>query len=338
MKKGTEMTIPLGSPAPAGPPGRMPARMAGWLVAFAAALLLPVVSKEAFYIHTGVITATSAIAVIGLMLIYRVGQLSFCHAAVVGLGAYTGALFSTRWGFPAPLSMITAMAIVGLATSLLGWIILRTRGVYFVLITFATGQVLGLMFLDLESITGGAVGLSGVPAPSMLGFNFDTPFSYYYLALAMLALAIAFATRILESDIGHAFDAVSSNVALAESSGIATLSYQILAFVIGSMLAAGSGVIAAHYTRFVTPGSYEITFMVNLIVMLVLGGRTSVTGAVVGALFVGPLMEILRDMKEMENIIYGVIVLLVLRFVPGGITSIPGRVVASLRNRSGGRP
>jgi branched-chain amino acid transport system permease protein len=337
MSKGTETLASFGTPAPVRRIGGIPMQWAGWVAAFAAALLLPALSDEAFYLHTGVLVSTSAIAVIGLMLIYRVGQLSFCHAAVVGLGAYAGAIFSTRWGLPAPLSMIAAMSIVGLATAVLGWIILRTRGVYFVLITFAFGQVLGLMFLDLEPITGGAVGLSGVPAPSLLGFAIDTPFSYYYLALAMLALAVAFASRIIESDIGHAFNAVSSNVTLAESSGIATLNYQILAFSIGSMLAAASGVLAAHYTRFVTPGSYEGTFMVNLIVMLVLGGRTSVAGAVVGALFVGPLTELLRDTKEMENIIYGVIVLLVLRFVPGGLTSIPGRIAAALSKQSGGR-
>ncbi|MGI4813745.1 MAG: branched-chain amino acid ABC transporter permease [Janthinobacterium lividum] len=302
----------------------------GWLLALLLAAVWPLVSGDVFYIHMGVMVAITAVAVVGLVMIYRVGQLSFCHAAFVGIGAYAGAIFSTRFGLPFLASMAVAVLGVGVVAAALGWLILRTRGVYFVLITFAFGQVLGLMFLDLEPITGGAVGLSGIPAPSFAGFAFDTPFRYYYLALAALAITVLFVRRVLSSNIGHAFDAIANNMRLAESSGIATYAHQVLAFAIGSGLAAASGVLSAHYTRFVTPGSYETSFMVSLIVMLVLGGRTSVAGAVAGAIFLVPLAEILRDTKELENIIYGLVVLGVLRFIPGGIVSVPARLKSLL--------
>jgi branched-chain amino acid transport system permease protein len=301
-----------------------------WLLALLVAAVWPLLSGDVFYIHMGVMVAITAVAVVGLVMIYRVGQLSFCHAAFVGIGAYAGAICSTRFGLPFLASMAVAVAGVGVVAAALGWLILRTRGVYFVLITFAFGQVLGLMFLDLEPITGGAVGLSGIPAPSFQGFTFDTPFRYYYLALAALTITVLFARRVLASNTGHAFDAISNNMRLAESSGIATYAHQILAFAIGSGLAAASGVLSAHYTRFVTPGSYETSFMVSLIVMLVLGGRTSVAGAVAGSIFLVPLAEILRDTKELENIIYGLVVLVVLRFIPGGIVSIPARLKSLL--------
>jgi branched-chain amino acid transport system permease protein len=193
------------------------------------------------------------------------------------------------------------------------------------------------MFLDLQTITGGAVGLSGVPAPSFFGFKFQTPFSYYYLALAFCAAVVVFANRLLSSGTGRAFDAINSNLRLAEASGVPTLRYQILAFTIGSALAALSGVLSAHYTKFVTPGSYETAFMVTLIVMVVLGGRGSVAGAVIGAAFIVPLTDVLRDTKEWENIIYGLIVLLTLRFVPDGLSSIPRRVRAFYARRRGPR-
>lgn len=290
------------------------------------ALLFPFLAKDTYHLHTAVIIINTAIAIIGLMIISRVGQLSFCHAAFAGIGAYGSAIFSSKLGIPPYASLFIALAIVILLSACLGWLILRIRGVYFVLITFAFGQLLGLLFIDLEPITGGAVGLSGIPIFSILGLNFDTPFSYFYFSLFCLLLVIGFVTRLLNSNIGRAFDSISNNVKLAESSGIATHRKQILAFTIGSALAALSGVLSALYTQFVTPGSYENSFMVSLIVMLVLGGRQSIAGAIIGAAFIIPLAEILRDMNEFENILYGVVVLLTLRFVPGGLSSIPERL------------
>ncbi len=309
---------------PAAPPPKRKA--VPWLIALALAIILPFLAKDSFYMHTAVMVAISAIAAVGLMMIARVGQLSFCHAAFTGIGAYGSAILASKAGMPVAISLVLAIVVVSLIAAALGWLILRIRGVYFVLITFAFGQLLGLMFLDAEPLTGGAVGLSGVPSFALFGHKLNTPFAYYYLALACLGLAVFIASRILASDIGRAFDSIAANIRLAESSGIATLNYQILAFTIGSALAALSGALSAHYTQFVTPGSYETSFMVSLIVMLVLGGRKSVAGAVLGAAFIVPLAEVLRDMDEFENIVYGLVVLATLRFVPGGLVSIPGRL------------
>lgn len=333
------MTAPtLATSVPVTSSPRFQPRLAAWLAALLVALVAPLFAPDSFYLHTGVTVAVTAIAVIGLMLIYRVGQLSMGHAALVGVGAYTSAILTTRLGLPFLASMVLSVAAVALCAVVLGWLILRIRGVYFVLITFAVGQVLGLMFLDLQTLTGGAVGLSGVPPPSFLGLRFQTPFAYYYLALACCAAVVVFASRLLASDTGRAFDAINSNLRLAEASGVPTLRFQILAFTIGSALAALSGVLSAHYTKFVTPGSYETAFMVSLIVMVVLGGRGSVAGAVIGAAFIVPLTDLLRDTKEWENIIYGLIVLLTLRFVPDGLSSLPRRARALLARRRGGTP
>lgn len=306
-----------------------------WLAVFVLAVLLPVFGRDSFYMHTAVMVAITSIAVVGLMLIYKVGQLSMAHAALVGLGAYGSAILNTRFGLPFWWTLLASVAITALCAAVLGWLILRIRGVYFVLITFAFGQVLGLMFLDLQPITGGAVGLSGVGAPDLFGFKVQTPFAYYYLALFFCALTLVFALRLLASDAGRAFDAISSNLRLAEASGIATLRYQILAFTIGSALAAMSGVLAAHYARFVTPGTYETSFIVSLIVMLVLGGRGSVAGAVAGTAFVVPLAELLRETRQLEQIIYGLIVLLTLRFVPDGLASVPARAARLMQRLRG---
>lgn len=308
-------------------------RTAAWIAVVVAALLLPLLAGESIYLHTAVTIAITAIATIGMMIIYKVGQLSMVHAAFVGVGAYTSAVLSMRLGVPFLVGLAVSVAGVALAAALLGWLILRIRGVYFVLITFAVGQMIGLLFLDLESITGGAVGLPNVPPASLFGMKAQTPIAYYYLALAFCALTALLGTRLLASDTGRAWSSISSNLRLAESSGIPTMRYQILAFSIGSALAALAGALSAHYTRFVSPASYDMTLIVSLVVMLVLGGRNSVVGALTGTVFVVPLAEVLRDARDMQNIIYGLVVLLALWLFPEGLIGIPARIARLLSFR-----
>jgi branched-subunit amino acid ABC-type transport system permease component len=303
----------------------------GWLVAAAAIALVPMLTRSPFLSHLGVMAALSAIAVIGLTIISRVGQLSLCHAGFIGVGAYTSAIVTKTFDAPVFVGVLCACAGAALVAAILGYFVLKTRGVYFVLITFTFGQVVGLLFLDLDWLTGGAAGIRGISAPSLFGASIDTALSFYPLALAALILVVIFAYRLLGSSIGRAFDSIASNLQLAESSGIPTFAYQNLAFVIGSVLAALTGALMAHYVRFVSPTSYEYDLTVTLIVMMVLGGRGSVAGAVIGAVFLTLLSDALRDTQQLQNVLYGAAILVVLRFAPDGVVSLPIRLTSRLR-------
>jgi branched-subunit amino acid ABC-type transport system permease component len=302
-----------------------------WLILAAAVALVPIVARSPFLSHLGVMAALSAIAVVGLTIISRVGQLSLCHAGFIGVGAYTSAIVTKAFDTSAFVGIVCACVVVALLSATLGYFVLKTRGVYFVLITFTFGQVVGLLFLDLDWLTGGAAGIPGIAAPSLFGASIDAALGFYPLALAALILVVIFAYRLLGSSIGRAFDSIASNLPLAESSGIPTFAYQNLAFVIGSVLAALSGALMAHYVRFVSPTSYEYDLTVTLIVMMVLGGRGSVAGAVIGTVFVTLLSDALRDTQQLQNVLYGVAILVMLRFAPDGIVSIPPRLTSRLR-------
>jgi branched-chain amino acid transport system permease protein len=291
-------------------------------VLLAAALVLPQLTTNQFYIHLANLTLLNAIFAISLGLIGSVGQISLGHAAFVAAGAYVSALAALNFKIPPIFGIILAGLVTGLAAALLGKVILRLRGVFFVLVTFLAGQVFNLVMLNWESVTHGANGLIGIPAISILGFSFGTRLRFYYFALAAFIIVVVFVWALMRSQYGRAFRSIADNVRLAESSGIDVSRYQIIAFALGSGIAGATGAAMIHYIRFLSPDSYTFNDSVAYITMLVVGGRHSMLGAILGSLFLTPLPEMLRGLVGLQQIVYGAILLGVLLFLPNGLISL----------------
>lgn len=294
-------------------------------VALAAALVLPQLTANQFYLHLANLVLLNAIFAVSLGLIASVGQMSLGHAAFVSAGGYISALAALNLGLPPILGIVLAGLVTGLAAALLGRIILRLRGVYFVLVTFLVGQVFTLIVLNWDSVTHGANGLIGIPAISLMGFPLSTRLRFYYFALAAFIVVVTFIWLLMRSQYGRAFRSIAENVRLAESSGIDVSRYQIIAFALGSGIAGASGALMIHYVRFLSPDSFTFNDSIAYITMLVVGGRQTMIGGVLGALFLTPLPEVLRGLVGAQHIVYGAILLAVLLFLPGGLASI-GRV------------
>lgn len=292
------------------------------LVLVAAAGLVPLLTQNPFYLHLGVLIYLNAIFVIGLGIIARVGQLSFAHGAFAAIGAYSSVHAVMGLGMPYLAGVALGAAVAGMLAAAIGWIILRLRGVYFVLVTFSIGELTRLLLLDFPAISGGANGLTGVPPASFLGFELASKTSAYYYALIAAALVFVFAYALVRSPVGRAFAAIEENAALAEGSGIDTRSFQVLAFVIGSAVAGGGGAMLAHYIGFISPETFNLHFSIAIIIMLVVGGRKSLAGPIVGALFLTPLPELLRATVALQHILFGFILILALRFLPEGLAGI----------------
>ena len=204
----------------------------------------------------------------------------------------------------------------------LGWVILRLRGVYFVLVTFAFGELLRLALLDGAALTGGANGIAGIAPAEILG-AFDSRGRYYGLALGAALLSTWALGALFRRPLGHAIDAVADNPALAESTGLNVHRIQLLAFVCGCLLAAAGGALQSRYIGYVSPESFNTSISVGFIIMLVIGGRRSVWGPLVGALVLTPLPELFRGAVQTQHIFYGAALILILRFLPGGLASVP---------------
>jgi branched-chain amino acid transport system permease protein len=291
-------------------------------VLLAAALVLPQLTANQFYIHLANLMLLNSIFAVSLGLIAAVGQISLGHAAFVAAGAYVSALAALTFKIPPVLGIVLAGLATGLAAALLGKILLRLRGVYFVLVTFLAGQVFTLIALNWESVTHGANGLLGIPAISLFGFPLSTRLRFYYFALAAFIIVLTFVWALMRSQYGRAFRSIAENVRLAESSGIDVSHYQVIAFALGSGIAGAAGATMVHYIRFLSPDSFTFNDSIACITMLVVGGRQTMLGGVLGALFLTPLPELLRGLVGAQHIVYGAILLAVLLFLPNGLVSI----------------
>jgi branched-chain amino acid transport system permease protein len=265
------------------------------------------------------------------------GQVSFGHAAFFGLGGFVSARLVLAGAVPAPLAWLAGALAAGLVALFLGMIILRLRGVYFVLVTFAFGELVRLILLDFPSITGGANGITGIPPPAVFGVVLASQPAIYLFALLVAALMMAFKTALVTSPVGRAFDSIADNLALAEGSGICARRYQVVAFTIGSAITGGMGAILASYVGYISPESFAFSLSLNFIIMLVVGGRASLIGPLLGALFLTPLPEFLRGTLALQHILYGVALVAILRFLPAGLGGVVDRAWNRVISGAGGR-
>ncbi len=294
-------------------------------IALIALCAAPFFLDNAFYVHLAVLICLNVAIVGGLALICRTGQLPLGHGAFIGFGAYAAVTATMRGHWPFWLGAVGGTLFATLLAALLGWVILRLRGVYFVLVTFAFAELARLVMLDWPSLTGGANGIAGIPPATLFGFAFDTKVRFYALALVFAAVVIVFLHAFFKTPTGHAVDAVAENPALAEASGLSVHRIQLLAFSIGSGIAGLGGALYAHYVGFVSPESFNTALSVAMIIMLVIGGRQSVWGPGVGSLVLTPLPELFRGAVQTQHVFYGAALILILRFLPGGLASLLAR-------------
>ena len=332
-------SLPGGPPASgSAPPHRDPSRAALLitLVALALVTAAPILLQRPFYLHLAVLVAINAIAVNGLAALTRTGQVSLCHGAFVGIGAYVSTLASMQMALPFPLAVLAAAGVSAFIALLLGLVMLRLRGVYFVLLTFAFGEFVRLVLLAWESITGGANGISGIPPAEIAGYALDSKLSFYCLAAVLALLSVGALAALFRSPAGHTIEAVGENPALAEASGLAVRRTQHFAFTVAGAFAGLSGALLAHYIGFISPETFHYGLSVSMIIMLVVGGRGYVLGPLVGALIMTPLPELFRGAVQTQNIFYGCALILMLRFMPQGLADLPKRIAVGLRHIQGG--
>ena len=301
--------------------------MRWWLGALGVLLVVwPLFVREVFFTYIGTLVLLYAIGAASLHLVLRTGHLSLCHAAFMGLGGYTSALLTTRLGWPFAMAFLASGLVPAVVALIVGPIVLRLRGVYFVLITFTLGEVVRLVLNEWQSLTGGADGIFRIPPP--YPFLADKR-AYYYFALVMAALCVGVVARILGSQTGRYVDAMRESERLAQSSGVPILRLKVTIFCIACGLVGLQGSLLAHFIHFVAPGSYTFNESLNLLVMNVIGGMGGLAGPLIGAAFLTSLPEFLRGWVELQRLLYGIVLILVMLFVPGGLMELGWRALAA---------
>ena len=297
-----------------------PSKLALAIIAVTAVLAaLPFLLRLPFITHIGVMVALYTTLALSMNLMLRIGQISFAHGAFMGLGAYGSALFMMRLGLPFTLAFLGAALAVTLLAWLVGKLFLQIKGVYFVLLTFSFGEIVVLTFIEWVGLFGGSSGLTGVPRPSLFGYKIEGRDGFYLLALGLAVFAYTSVSAIYRSELGAVITSLDENEALTRSLGIDSRRYRLLTFCFSAFLAACAGAIYGHYLTLITPEDYGFWVPVNLVVLNVIGGITHPIGAVLGALLLVPLPEFLRDAKQYQILLYGILLIVFLLFMPDGL-------------------
>lgn len=269
----------------------------------------------------------SAIAVLGLSFAFGyAGLLHLGQAAFVGIGAYTSALLAARLGVSFWLSMPVAIALTAAVGVGVGVPMLRLRGHYLALATVGFNVTIDIIARNWTDVTGGENGLSGIPSVAIAGFHFNSDQRFYYLGLAVLAFASLIALAIRHSRFGRAMIAVRDDELACGASGISVLRAKVLAFTLAAAFAGLSGVLYAHYTRYVAPNDFDLVRSITLLVMLIVGGESSILGAIGGTILITFAPELLRFVGEAYLAVFGIGVLVILIVMPDGFAGALSRL------------
>lgn len=251
---------------------------------------------------------TNALLALSIYLTLSCGMLVIANAAFMGIGAYTSAVLTMTYGLPFPLALLAGMAAPALMAFVIGKPTLRLSGVYLAMATLAFGEVVRIVLLNAESLTGGALGLNGIPQLTQ----------WWHVALA-LTVTLVLLWRLRRSKVGRAFESIKEDETAAGLMGIDVGAHKMLAFVLGGAIAGLAGGLNAHLTFFIGPNEFGFDRAVDILTMTILGGINSLTGPVVGAVILTLLPEVLRSFKDFRLVVNGFILVLIVLFLPKGI-------------------
>jgi branched-chain amino acid transport system permease protein len=304
-----------------------------WAVS-AVVLALPVIVRDSYILQLLNIAILNAIVVLGLNFATGwTGQINFGQAAFYGLGAYTTAI-ATKAGLPWIATPFLSIVVVIAASLVLGLPTLRLRTYYLAMTTIGFGEIVRLIIVHWEPVTGGTSGLREIPGISVFGFGPQGQTQHYYVLAAALALALLVASRVRNSKLGRAMIATRDSEIAAEQSGVDTIRTKLLAFMIGGIYAGLAGCLYASSIRFISPDSFSGIQAILLMTMLIVGGMGSIAGCVIGAVALTILPETLRFLGQWYLVLYGLGVIVVIVLAPGGLASIAARLQP---NRAGAR-
>ncbi|MGH7003837.1 MAG: branched-chain amino acid ABC transporter permease, partial [Alphaproteobacteria bacterium] len=277
------------------------------LIAIGMLALLPWLTGNAFLQHMMVLWAIYALLALSLnIVIGYLGELSFGHAAFFGIGAYTSALLAMQWDVPVWLGPFLGGVMAGLFGLVIGYVALRIVGPQFAILTLGFGAILHTVTNYWVDLTRGPMGISNIP-PFSLGpvdVDFTQARNMYYVALAFLLAVIYICHALTTSRTGRAFIAVRENPSLAASIGVDVFRTKLHGFVVATAIAGVGGSLYGHYLRVITPELMSLQYVAALIIMVIVGGKGTIVGPLIGALVYVGLLEMLRAAGPLRLVVF----------------------------------
>ena len=245
------------------------------------------------------------------------GQVSFGHAAMAGIGAYTSGILAVKAGLHPWIGVCIGTAVAALLGFCLGALCLKMGGIYLSLTTLAFSQILHIIIVNEYNVTRGTMGLQ---VPGLM--DEYSKIAYYYIMLAAAVLILAILYRMIHSNLGLNFRAVQNDEVAARSVGVKVLQVRVLAFTVASAMAGFAGGLYGHYLLLITPEIPSLDLQFKVLAMTVIGGMGSFLGPILGAFALNILEEYIRVYGEYHVLVFGLVALVVARFVPNGLTGL----------------
>ena len=306
-----------------------------FLLLVAIVLLLPLLIQEGYLLNVMVFVGIHSILALALnLLLGYAGQISLGHAGFFGLGAYISGILTATYSINPWAAMLAAATLVTLLAFIVGFPILKLKGHYLAMATLGLGIIIYIVFNEAVDHTGGPSGLSGIPNLSLGGFSFDSDLRNYYLIWTFTLVAIGLSLNLVNSRIGRALRAIHDSEVAARVMGVNARLLKVQIFALSAGLSAVAGSLYAHTMTFVAPASFGFNFSVELVTMVIIGGLASIYGSLLGAALLTVLPEMLRAFQDYDIIVYGLLLILITMFMPGGLVKgLPG-VLAALRRKA----
>lgn len=282
--------------------------------------LLPLIWRDPHFYHIMVLAGIYAILALGLSLFLGyAGQISLGHAAFFGIGAYTTAIVTTRYGLPPLLAFSISPFIAAIAAYLIGKPILKLKGYFLAIATLGFGEIFQVIVRESTALTGGVIGIFNIPFLSIAGFSFDTYLKQYYLTWGVLLGLFLYSKNLVRSKMGRAFLTVAASEEAASTVGIKVAQTKLGVFVTGAAFAGFAGSLFASTMSIANAEAFSLDLSVLVVIMVILGGMGNLYGPVFVSILLTWLIDFLGKYLIWSLPIYGVILILLLIFFPEGI-------------------
>ncbi len=301
---------------------RLPVIIGSVALAAMAVVLPDLINPYRLFLATLIVVF--ATAGVGLVVIMGwTGQIALAHVAFMGIGAYGTNWLFTDLGLPWLVSLILSAVAAALVGVLIGFPAARLRGFYLAIATLAFAELIVRVFVEVEAVTGG---IAGKPIELIKLFGLETDRSLWYIALILAVVVFTATHRLGRTAFGRCLRMVRDAEIATGSLGISATRYKLLAFALSGFIAALAGGLFGQLLTYVSPDTFHTALLIQFLVVVFVGGVNRLWGAVIGAIFVVVSRELFQDVGDWQRLVFGLSLVLAVRFLPGGLTSLLARL------------
>ncbi|MGV8057694.1 MAG: branched-chain amino acid ABC transporter permease [Smithellaceae bacterium] len=294
-----------------------------FLIFTVAVLITPFFLQGSYFLNVLVFIGINTMLAVALnLLLGYAGQISLGHAAFFGLGAYISGVITTTFGIDPWFALVIAAVANGILAFVIGFPILKLKGHYLAMATLGFGIIMFIIFNETVAVTGGPSGLSGIPNIHISSLIFDSDLSNYYLIWIITLIVMLLSINLSHSRIGRALRAISDSEVAARVMGVNARVLKVQIFTVSAVISAIAGSLYAHTMTFISPASFGFNFSIELVTMVIIGGLGSIYGSFLGAAILTILPEFLRVLQDFDIIVYGLMLILMTMYMPGGLISV----------------